>query len=112
MAIGKQNKTLTQQVMFWAKASQSNSPLFNRVTGQVEVTAGQINFRVSLPYSASNVLEPMLHPAAWGWSFSVTLHISILSQFIPFTEVKPCESPYVMYTLKHWAIFKNILPAT
>ena len=37
--------------------------LFNRVAGQVEVPARQVNFRVSLPRSASNVLEPMFHPA-------------------------------------------------
>ena len=42
---------------------QCNSSLFNRVVGQVEVTALQVNFRGSLPRSASNVLEPMLHPA-------------------------------------------------
>ena len=33
------------------------------VAGQVEVPAGQVNFRVSLPCSANNVLQPMLHPA-------------------------------------------------
>ena len=30
--------------------------------GQVEVPAGQVNIRGSLPRSANNVLEPMLHP--------------------------------------------------
>ena len=48
--------------MFWAESSQCNSPLFNRVAGQVEVPAGQVNFRSSLPCWASNVLEPMLYP--------------------------------------------------
>ena len=36
---GKQNKTLTcpaQQMIFWAESSQCDSPLFNRVAGQVE----------------------------------------------------------------------------
>ena len=42
--------------------SRCNSILFNRVAGQAEVAAGQVNFRGSLPCSASNVLEPMLHP--------------------------------------------------
>ena len=59
--LGKQNKTLTcpaWQVM----SSQYNSHLFNRVMGQVEVPVRQDNFRGSLPRSASNVLEPMLHP--------------------------------------------------
>ena len=32
------------------------------MAGQVEVAAGQVNFRGSLTSSASNVLEPMLHP--------------------------------------------------
>ena len=61
----KQNKTLTcpaRQVMFWVMSLQCNSPLFNRVAGQVEVPTGSINFRGSLPCSASNVFEPMLHP--------------------------------------------------
>ena len=31
-------------------------------TGQVEVPAGQVNFRGSLPRAASNVLKPMFHP--------------------------------------------------
>ena len=35
---------------------------YNRVAGQVEVPAGQVNFRGSLPRSANNVLQPMLHP--------------------------------------------------
>ena len=39
-----------------------NSPLFNRVAGQVEVPAAQFNFRGSMPSSASTILEPMLHP--------------------------------------------------
>ena len=54
---GKQNKTLicpAQIVMFLAESSQCNSPLFNRVAGQVEVLAGQVNFRGSLPRLASN----------------------------------------------------------
>ena len=62
--LGKQNNTLTcpaWQVMFWAESLQCNSHLFNRVAGQVEVPAGQVNFRGSLPCLASNVLEPMLH---------------------------------------------------
>ena len=62
---GKQNKTLTcpaQQVMFWAESLQCNSPLFNRVAGQVEVPTGQVSFRGSLPRSARNILESMLHP--------------------------------------------------
>ena len=61
----KQNKTLTcpaQQVMFLVESLQCNSPLFNRVVGQVDVPAEPIDFRGSLPCSASNVLEPMLHP--------------------------------------------------
>ena len=37
------------------------------VAGQVEVPVGQVNFRGSLPRSANNVLQPMLHPArAWA----------------------------------------------
>ena len=38
------------------------SPLLNRVAGQVEVPAGQVNFRGSLPHSENNVLQPILHP--------------------------------------------------
>ena len=49
--------------MFWAESLQYNSPLFNRVAGQVEVLVGQVNYRGSLPCSASNILEPILHPA-------------------------------------------------
>ena len=61
--LGKQNETLT-----WAECNlQCNSPLFNLVAGQVQVPAGQVpagqvNFRGSLPYSESNLMEPMLHP--------------------------------------------------
>ena len=58
---------------------QCNSPLFNRVAGQVEVVAGQVNFRGCLPRLASNVLEPMLHPALL-YIFSnkvLSLHIHI-----------------------------------
>ena len=51
-----------QKVMFLAGSSRCNSPLFNRVAWQVEVLAGQVNFRGSLPCLASDVLEPMLHP--------------------------------------------------
>ena len=51
-----------QKVMFLAWSSQCNSPLFNRVAWQVEVLAGQVNFRGSLPCLASDVLKPMLHP--------------------------------------------------
>ena len=70
-----QNKTFTRptrQVLFWAKSLQCNSPLFNRDMGQVEVLAGQVNFRGTLPCSASNALEPMLHP--------VTAHVRILTR--------------------------------
>ena len=35
----------------------------NRVVGQVEVPAGQVNLRGSFPRSESDVLEPILHPA-------------------------------------------------
>ena len=52
--------------MLGAESSQCNSALFDRVVGQVEVWAGQVNFRGSLPCSASNVLEPMLQPADQG----------------------------------------------
>ena len=50
-----------RQVIFRAESSQCHPPLFNRVAGQVEVPAGQVNFKGSLTRSAS-VLEPMLHP--------------------------------------------------
>ena len=46
----------------YVESFQCNSHLFNRVAGQVEVLAGQVNFRGSLPCSASKVLEPVLHP--------------------------------------------------
>ena len=49
-----------QEVMFWAIPI---SLLFNRVAGQVEVPAGQVNFRDSLPHSENNVFQSMLHPA-------------------------------------------------
>ena len=48
--------------MFWAKSSQCNSLLLNRVVGQVDVLVGQVNFEGSLAHLASNVLEPMLLP--------------------------------------------------
>ena len=51
-----------RQVMFWVESSQCNSSLFNRVAGQVEVAAGQNNFRDRMHRRSSNVLEPMLHP--------------------------------------------------
>ena len=35
---------------------------FNRVAGQVEVLAGQVNFRGSLPRLGNNLLKAMLHP--------------------------------------------------
>ena len=60
MTIGQAEQA--QQVMFWAEPSQCKSPLFNRVAGQVEVPAGQVNLRGSLPHSASKILEPMLQP--------------------------------------------------
>ena len=47
-------------------------PFFNRVAGQVKVTAGQVNFRGSLPCSENNDLQPMLLPKSvrslccWG----------------------------------------------
>ena len=59
---GKQNKTLTcptQQVMFWAESSQCITPLFNRGAGQVEVPAGQVNFR--------GRMEPKFHPDVAFW---------------------------------------------
>ena len=63
---GKQNKTLTcpvPQVMFLTESLQCYLPLLNRMgAGQVEVPAGQVNFKGSLPSLASNVLEPILHP--------------------------------------------------
>ena len=37
------------------------------VAGQVEVPAGQINFRGSLTHSGNNVSQPMLHPV-YTWS--------------------------------------------
>ena len=43
-------------------SASSDSPLFNRVAGQVDVLAGQVNLWGRLPCSASNVLEPTLHP--------------------------------------------------
>ena len=64
---------LAQQVMLWAESSQCNFPLFKRVAGQVEVLAGQANFRGSLLCPASNVLEPMLHPDKECLSYSVNL---------------------------------------
>ena len=60
---GKLNKTLAcpaQQVMFWAKSNLTFVKYL--VVGQVEVKAGQVNFRGSLPRSENNVLQPMLHP--------------------------------------------------
>ena len=56
------NKTLTcpaRQVIFGQSLISS---LFNRVSGQVEVPAGQVNFRGSLLRSENNVLQPILHP--------------------------------------------------
>ena len=47
-----------------ARGLAFQSPLLNnRVAGHVEVQAGQVNFRGSFPFLASNVLESMLHPA-------------------------------------------------
>ena len=60
---GKQKKTLAcpaRQVMFLAESSKCNSPLFNRVAGQVEVPVGQVNCRGSFHCSASNVLGRVL----------------------------------------------------
>ena len=48
--------------MFWAESSQCNSTLLNRVAGQVEVPAGQVNSRSNLPNLASNDLDPVLDP--------------------------------------------------
>ena len=67
-AIGQaeQDSTLPLwQVVFWAASLQCNSPLFNRVAGQVEVPPWPVNFRGSLPRSASTVLEPILHLAGY-----------------------------------------------
>ena len=35
---------------------------FSKNKWQVEMLVGQVNFRGCFPLSASNVLEPMLHP--------------------------------------------------
>ena len=35
----------------------------------MEVPAGQVNFRGSLPCSENNVLQPMLHPGAGSDSY-------------------------------------------
>ena len=43
-------------------ARQCNTPLYNRVAGQVEVPVGQLNLSDIFPHSANNVLEPILHP--------------------------------------------------
>ena len=40
-----------------------------KVTGQVEVLAGQVNLKGSLPRSANNVLQPMLHPELWNKAY-------------------------------------------
>ena len=42
-------------VRCWYRCTALNS-------GQVKVTAVQVNLRISMPCLASNVLEPMLHP--------------------------------------------------
>ena len=47
----------------------------NRVAGHVAVSAGQVNFRGSLPCLTSYVLEPMLHPGIINLSCLVS-HIS------------------------------------
>ena len=44
-------------------AKVQSPPLFDRVAGQVDVLAGQVNFRGSLPCSEKIVQQPMLHPA-------------------------------------------------
>ena len=49
--------------MFWVESSQISSPLFDRVAGQVKVSAGHENLRGNLSYLASEVLESMLLPA-------------------------------------------------
>ena len=46
--------------MFWAKSNITF--ILNEVAGQVEVQAGQVNFRGSLLRSENDVLQPMLHP--------------------------------------------------
>ena len=53
----------------------------------MEVPARQVNFRGSLPRSASNVLEPMLHPVSpMGKS-----HEKICNYFVKFdTYISQC----------------------
>ena len=49
--------------MFWAEFSQFNSSLFDRVVGQVEVLAGQVNSRGR---SASNAYNYIEHSVFWA----------------------------------------------
>ena len=110
MTIAQAEHDLTwpaRQAMFWAESSQCNSPLFNRVAGQVEVLAGQVNFRGSLPCLASNVLEPILHP------------VTVLLGQVNFRGSLPCLASNVLEPILHpvtvllsseFVLF-NVLPA-
>ena len=52
------------------------------MAGQVEVSAGQVNLMGSLPRSASNVLEPMLHPVNHAGILSTVSIPLIIEPFI------------------------------
>ena len=47
------------------------------MVGQVEVSAGHVNFRASLPRSENNVLQPMLHPAHSG-DCALFYHLNVI----------------------------------
>ena len=44
--------------------------------GEMEVPAGQVNFRGSLPRSKNNVLQPMLHPEMCKKHAIICIHAS------------------------------------
>ena len=90
--------------MFWAESSQCNSPLFSREVGQVEVLAGQVNFGGSLPRSAGNVLEPMLHLVCYQESL-----IRSWANFVcPFLYIFLAIAKQFFWSIHAWGRLKNL----
>ena len=79
--LGKLKKTLTERFR-WASnflGKVQYKLCLTECRGKVEVHAGPVNFRGSLPLSEINVLPPMLHPATPGSAHVCVPHMCLLA---------------------------------
>ena len=93
---GKQNKTLAcpaRQAMFWADSVQCNFALFNRMVGQVEVPAGQVN--ISCP-TQQVMFWNLCCTLAWRMSKKPLLFIM---HFIIYTLLESVVRPDIQLKL-------------